>query len=122
MQQTTELTPASPPTGDVASPGRILIALAGLIGLAVLLWVGFDFLRSTTAPQWVVALVAIIWGVGGVAALFALANMLVEGLSNKWRGRIQPYIFVGPAVAALIVFLFIPALYTIFQSFLDASS
>ena len=83
------------------------------------LWLGFDFLKTTTAPQLVIARVAIVWGVGGVALLFTLANVLVESLSNKWRDRIQPYVFVGPAVFFLGVFLFLPTLQTFGRAFSD---
>ena len=60
---------------------------------------------------------AIVWGVGGVALLFTLANVLVESLSNKWRDRIQPYVFVGPAVFFLGVFLFCQLCKHLWQSF-----
>lgn len=124
MQQTTELTPprSSRSSEGTANPGRFLLALVALIVLFVLLWLGFEFLKTTTAPQVVIALFAIVWGVGGVAVLFTLANLLVESLSNKWRDRIQPYVFVGPAVFFLGMFLFLPTLQTLYQSFFDASS
>jgi alpha-glucoside transport system permease protein len=124
MEQTTELppSPSAPPAEGTANMQRFFIALLGLAVLFYLLWLGFDFLKTTTAPQIVIALFAVVWGVGGVALLFTLANVLVESLSNKWRDRIQPYVFVGPAVFFLGVFLFVPALQTLWQSFFDASS
>lgn len=124
MQQTTELRPQQPlgTSEGAASPTRFLIALLILAGVLAALVLGFLFLRDNTAPQIVIALVAIIWGVGGVAALFTVANMLVEALSNKWRGRIQPYVFVGPAILILSWFLFIPTIRTLYQSFFDSSS
>jgi alpha-glucoside transport system permease protein len=110
MEQTTELpsSPPAPPAEGTANMQRFFIALLGLAVLFYLLWLGFDFLKTTTAPQIVIALFAVVWGVGGVALLFTLANVLVESLSNKWRDRIQPYVFVGPAVFFLGVFLFVP--------------
>ncbi len=124
MQRTTGMeTKSSSRTGARAiSPGRFLIALVGLIGTFALLYLGFVFLRSNTAPQLVVAVVAIVWGVGGVALLFTTANMLVEALPDVWQRRIQPYIFAGPAVGLLAAFLAIPAIFTLYQSFLDARS
>ncbi|HKP55018.1 MAG TPA: sugar ABC transporter permease [Chloroflexia bacterium] len=118
MQRTTELTP--PPVrsaGGEASPTRAMIALVALIAVIAVLWLGFDFLRNRDVPQILGGVVAVIWGVGGVAALFTVANMLVESFSNKWRDRIQPYIFVGPAVALLGWFLLTPTLRTLWQSF-----
>jgi alpha-glucoside transport system permease protein len=121
MQETTELIPPRPAEGT-ANPGRFLIALGALVVLFFVLWLGFEYLKSSTDPQLVIALIAIIWGVGGVAVLFTLANLLVESLSNKWRDRIQPYVFVGPAVFFLGMFLFLPTLQTLYQSFFDSSS
>jgi alpha-glucoside transport system permease protein len=104
------------------APGRFFAALLGLIVTLVLLYLGFLFLRSNTAPQIVVAVVAIIWGVGGIGALFTVANMLVESLPEVWQRRIQPYVFVGPAVLLLAGFLAVPTLLTLKQSFYDASN
>jgi alpha-glucoside transport system permease protein len=123
MQGTAELRPQQPPIGgsSVSAP-KLLISLAAIAVVAALLWFGFLFLRDNTAPQLVVALVAIIWGVGGIALLFTTANMFVEALSERWRGRIQPYVFVGPAVMLLTWFLFVPTIRTLIQSLLDRSS
>src|SRR5215208_5024456 len=93
-------------------------------GLAVLipliafffLYQGFLFLRAGNAPKWVIALVAIIWGVGGVAILYYIFNRLVESLSPDWTARLQPFVFVGPAIAMLIWFLALPALRTFYIS------
>ena len=126
MQKTAELRPPAPApvpgTKGTASPSRLLIGAAAIIAVLAGLWLGFNFLRDNTAPQLVVALVAIIWGVGGIALLFTTANMFVEGLSNRWRGRIQPYVFVGPAVMILTWFLFVPTVRTFWQSLFDSSS
>ncbi len=126
MQPTTELDPrqASLTSTGAWSPARFFIALLGLIVTLVILWLGFLFLsdKNNTFPKVLTGLIAIIWGVGGVAALFTTANMLVESFSNKWARRIQPYIFVGPAVLLLSAFLLIPTLLTIYQSFFDAQS
>lgn len=124
MQRTTELKPEPPThtTTSAASPGQFFMALLGLVLTLAVLYGGFLFLRSNSAPQLVVAIVAILWGVGGVALLFTVANMMVESLSVTWTRRIQPYIFAGPAVALLAAFLAIPTLLTLYQSFLDARS
>ena len=94
------------------------------VGLAVLipviafffLYQGFLFLRAGNAPKWIIALVAIVWGVGGVAILYYLFNKLVETLSPDWTERLQPFVFVGPAIAMMIWFLALPALRTFYFS------
>lgn len=123
MQQTTDVKPKNPArTTSESSSSRFLISLVALIVTLVVLYYGFLFLRSNTAPLIVTAIVAIVWGVGGVGVLFTVANMLVESLSINWQRRIQPYVFAGPAVALLAAFLAIPTLLTLYQSFFDASS
>jgi alpha-glucoside transport system permease protein len=97
--------------------GRILVSLVVPIGLFVILWQGFLFLRDSKAPQLVLVLVAIVWGVGGVAALFWVTNWLVEKMPKEWTRRIQPFVFVGPAIAIIAWFLFIPVIRTLILSF-----
>lgn len=100
--------------------GRILIALFVPAVTFVVLWRVFIFLRDSNAPQWVIAVVAILWGVGGVAALFLLANAFIEQLPARWKSRLTPFVFVGPAIAILAWYLFIPTLRSIYSSLLNA--
>ena len=44
---------------------------------------------------------------------------LVSLLQPKWRDRILPWVFVGPALLLLAVFLVYPAVVTILRSFQD---
>jgi alpha-glucoside transport system permease protein len=94
------------------------------IGLSILipliaffiLYQGFLFLRAGAAPKGIIALVAIVWGVGGVAILYYIFNWFVERLSPAWTARLQPFVFVGPAIAMLVWFLALPALRTFYIS------
>jgi alpha-glucoside transport system permease protein len=80
------------------------------------LYQGFLFLRAGHLPKWIMALAAILWGVGGVALLYYLFNSLVELLPVKWTARLQPFVFVAPAIAMLVWFLALPALRTFYIS------
>lgn len=93
--------------------------LALLITLVTLffLYQGFLFLRAGDAPKGVIAVIAILWGVGGVAILYYLFNTLVELLPGEWTERLQPFVFVGPAIIMLVWFLALPALRTLYLSF-----
>src|SRR5690349_18535470 len=122
MQQTTELKQTSQTRDGAADPGRFFISLIGLIVVLAILWFGFDYLRSNNLPQLLNAVIAIVWGVGGIAGLFTTGNMVVESLSNKWRDRIQPFVFVGPAILLLGGYLLVPTILTFWQSLFDASS
>jgi alpha-glucoside transport system permease protein len=68
------------------------------------------------------ALLAVVGGVGGIIVLFWLLNAATERLSPKWENRLKPYVFIGPAMLAVGIFLVYPALRTIYVSFLDARS
>lgn len=106
----------------VANIGRILVSLVVPILTFLVLWQGFVFLRSQSSPSLFIVIVAIIWGVGGVAMLFYVTNWLVEKLPLVWVQRIQPFVFVGPALAILAWFLAIPTLRTLALSFMDETS
>ena len=106
---------------------RAVVALLPLlISLAILTW-GFFFIRdlqtgASVAPQLVLVVLAIIWGVGGTVLLFTTANFFVEQLPDEWTQRLQPFIFVGPALIMLSWALVIPAIRTIIASFFGTSS
>jgi alpha-glucoside transport system permease protein len=97
--------------------GRILISLIVPIVTFLVLWQVFMFLRDSNAPQLVIVVVAIIWGVGGIAILFVMTNWIVEQLPDPWPGRIQPFVFIGPAVAIMGWYLAVPVVRTLILSF-----
>lgn len=102
--------------------GRILVSLFVPIVTFIVLWQGFLFLRDSHAPQLLLVTVAIVWGVGGVALLYLVSNWVVERLPGGWTQRLQPFVFVGPALAILGWFLAIPTIRTLYLSFMDANS
>ena len=65
------------------------------------------------------AAIALLVGVGGIWLLFIGVGALVSLLPAKWRDRILPWVFAGPALALLAVFLVYPAAGTILRSFQD---
>ncbi len=114
--------PATVPEQLLAVVGRVLVSILIPAVTFVVLWQGFVFLRDSQAPRIVIALVAILWGVGGVALLYWASNWVIERLPAAWMRRIQPFIFVGPAMAILIWFLALPTVRTFVISLFDADS
>jgi len=115
----------SPPRGAVwllNNIGRLLISIAVPLAAFVVLWQGFLFLRSNDAPKIVTAVVAVIWGVGGVALIYAVMNWFLERLPKAYGPRLLPFLFVGPAMAMLIWFLALPTLRTFVISLQNADS
>lgn len=68
------------------------------------------------------ALIAIVAGVGASLALYFLLNWLVERLPPKWEERIKPLVFIGPAFAAITLFLLYPTVRTVLLSFANRDS
>jgi alpha-glucoside transport system permease protein len=98
------------------SIGRLLISIFVPLVTFLVLWQGFLFLRDSNAPQIVIVLIAIVWGVGGVAALFWVSNWMVEQMPGEWTRRLQPFVFIGPGVAILSWYLAIPVVRTFILS------
>ena len=106
----------------VQSPGARILSFIGRVLLAIsiyVLYLGFLFLRDSDAPRGLIVLVAIVWGVGGVALLYWVFNNLVEKLSDDWTARLQPFVFIGPAMAILAWYLAIPTIRTFWISLFD---
>ncbi len=127
MQRATELKPVEAQPVGVgqwlgSTIGSILISLFVPIVTFVVLWQGFLFLRDSRAPKLIIVLVAIMWGVGGVAMLYLVANWLIEKLPDNWVHWLQPFVFVGPAIAILAWYLAIPTIRTFWVSLFSANS
>ncbi|HEX2029670.1 MAG TPA: hypothetical protein VHF25_16935, partial [Nitriliruptorales bacterium] len=67
-------------------------------------------------------LVALALGVGGVMVLFWALNAAVERLPETWEQRLKPYVFVGPALLIVGLFLLYPAVDTLVRSFQGPAS
>jgi len=125
MARLTEIEPRRQAAAEEAGrTGRMAVGVLALAATMAVLWFGFIFLRNsqTTLPKIVTALAAIVWGVGGVAALFLTANMLIEQFGDAAKSYLRPFVFVGPAVFMLGWFLFLPTLRTLYLSFLNNDS
>ncbi len=101
----------------VTNIARLLIAILIPLVTFFVLYQGFIFLRDSDASKLIITIVAIVWGVGGVAVLYFLANWLVEQLPTGAMQRLRPYVFVGPAMAILTWYLLFPTIRTLWISF-----
>jgi len=81
---------------------------------------GAQELRQGQGDQFVaktlMAVIAIIVGVGGIWLVYAGANTVIEALGAKWRTRLIPWLFIGPALFLLAIFLVWPLIRTIWSS------
>jgi alpha-glucoside transport system permease protein len=102
------------------SPRHIAVAVVAPVAALVVLWAAFDYLRDADANRLVIATVAIAVGVVGVFALFWGMDRVVDLLPARRREGVRPYVFIGPALVVLSVFLVYPVVNTIVLSFRDA--
>jgi alpha-glucoside transport system permease protein len=121
------LEPAPSPDEPRPPPGalgvlRLIGALAIPVAAFAVLWATFDYLRDENANRFLVVGVAIVVGVVGVFFLFWAMNRVVDWLPGHYHEGVRPYVFVGPALVILSVFLAYPVVNTIVISFKDATS
>jgi alpha-glucoside transport system permease protein len=98
---------------DPQGPENLLAGVYDTIGLtgeaAAIRAYGVPSITS----KLILAVVALALGVGGVWAVYLGANTLIERLGAAWRERFLPWLFVGPALLLLAVFLVFPTVSTI---------
>ncbi len=124
---------------------RFAAPLAGLAGLLAIVW-GVGFLAAPDGPaellaglyeaigldgqaqairdrgipsitaKLILAVVALSVGVGGIWAVYIGANAVVERLGERWRQRVLPWVFAGPALVLLGVYLVFPSVSTVATS------
>jgi alpha-glucoside transport system permease protein len=68
------------------------------------------------------ALLAIVGGIGGAIIVFWILNKLAESLKGRWEDRVKPWMFAGPAIAAIAIYLIYPAIVTLQYSFANEDS
>jgi alpha-glucoside transport system permease protein len=68
------------------------------------------------------AVLAIIGGIGGAMLFYYIVNKLAESMNQRWEDRIKPWVFAGPAILAIGVYLIYPAVVTIQYSFANADA
>ncbi|SIQ34033.1 alpha-glucoside transport system permease protein [Alkalispirochaeta americana] len=98
---------------------RILMAVLGAVALVAIFSWSFLFMRDSSAPRPVIALVALLVGVGGIWGLFLTADHLVGLLPARTRDLLRPYVFITPAFLILLVYIIYPTVRTIYISFFD---
>ncbi|MDH4117508.1 MAG: sugar ABC transporter permease [Acidimicrobiia bacterium] len=93
----------------------LVIPIATLLGM----WVAMNWVQNLE-NRFVTVIVAIVVGVGGVWLLYWAMDSAVDQLPLRFRESVRPYVFVGPALVLLILYLVYPAFYTFVLSFQDA--
>jgi alpha-glucoside transport system permease protein len=125
-EQSTEpaAAPEPPPAGSTraAMAARALVSVAAIAAAFVAFSTAFDYLRDRDANRLTVVALALLIGVAGVFFVFWAMDQLVDTFPARIREGVRPYVFVGPALVILSIFLIYPVFNTILISFKDARS
>jgi alpha-glucoside transport system permease protein len=124
---------AQPPHRDIEGPENVGQAnpakvIAGIVGMVLVVWALANlFLAFGYYPDWfgsklVIALLAIVAGVGGAAVLFWFLNMFVEGLPHRLSEGMIPYAFLLPGFLLVVLMLIYPTFQTVNYSFANSDS
>jgi alpha-glucoside transport system permease protein len=115
--------PPSPPEGGgkgvLLQVLRIGASLVVPVVAFLVLWAAFSFLRDADANRIAVVVVALLVGVLGVFGMYYAMDYVVNRLPGRYAEGVRPFVFVGPAIVVLSVFLLYPALNTVVLSFRD---
>ena len=112
----------SPPKRMVLAGGPLRIVVSFIVPVVAFLalrW-SFIFMRDADANKILIGVVALVFGVGAVWALYLLTDNLVGLLPDRLRRKVRPFVFVGPAMVILGVYLLYPTVRTLIMSFFDA--
>lgn len=122
--ETGDVPPGIPPEEGSPAGGvlRVLAPALGALTAVALVWGSFDFLRDGEANRLLIVGVAVGVGGGGVFFLFWSMDRAVDMLPARLREGVRPYVFVGPALVVLTVFLIYPVVNTVVLSLKDAQS
>lgn len=106
-------------SGFGSRPVQITLSILAILVLIVIFAASFNFMRSDSAPKLLVAIVALIVGVGGIWALFLTVDNLVAQLPIRVRDALRPFVFITPALLILGVYIIYPTIRTVYVSFFD---
>ena len=104
---------------DLDAPENALIGIFNSLGLtdqaASLAADGLDPFLSKAIQ----AVIGLAVGIGGIWLIYIGAHALIEMLGPKWHGRLVPWVFIGPALIMVGIFLVFPAISTVITSFTE---
>jgi alpha-glucoside transport system permease protein len=104
---------------DEEQPARLIAGFYRLIGFSSEADAIEEFGLNPLVSKLIIALVALVLGVLGIWALYFIANRLLNTFSGETQTRLRPYVFVGPAVVILAIFLVYPIVGTAIRSVTD---
>lgn len=130
--------PPEPPPPDPSAPTpeprsgvggadwlRALFGFVAMVVVAVALWnffLAMAYYPDDFGGRAVVAVLALVAGVGGAGLLFWCLNLFVEGLPARWSERLMPFAYLLPGFGFIALMLLYPTVQTINFSFANRTS
>jgi alpha-glucoside transport system permease protein len=124
MQPTAEHARQSNGLLDIFTAGPLRIAVSFIVPVLAFLALrqSFIFMRDVDANKVLIAIVALIVGVFGVWILYLVTDNLVSVFPTRIRETVRPFVFVGPALVILGLYLVYPTILTVYLSFFGPRS
>lgn len=101
---------------DPRGPGPMLARIFETVGFGGMAASIRDFGLTPLSEKVISTIAGLLVGVGGAWLLFVAGNSLVDSLGYRWRERVRPLLFLGPAMAMLGVYLLFPTVSTFITS------
>jgi alpha-glucoside transport system permease protein len=76
---------------------------------------------NTVVPKLLIAAIAMLVGVGGIWLFYYGLNTIVMRMTPRWRSSLLPWVFVGPALLLLTIWLVWPVIRTVVMSFTEGN-
>ncbi len=107
-------------TGTSTTGRRVAILAVAVLVLALAFAALLPVLTGEGGGRFTKVGVALLVGTLGIFAVFWAMDTVVDWMPRRWRASVRPYVFVGPALVILAIFLVYPVFNTIYLSLRDA--
>jgi alpha-glucoside transport system permease protein len=102
-------------------PERLIENVYRLVGASASADAVATYGLTPTTSKFILTVVALVVGVGGVWLLFLTVNGLVDRLGPRFERIVRPWVFVTPALVLLAFYLVYPTIRTIWISLTDGA-
>jgi len=102
-------------------PERLIENVYRLVGASASADAVATYGLTPTTSKFILTVVALVVGVGGVWLLFLTVNGLVDRLGPRFERIVRPWVFVTPALVLLAFYLVYPTIRTIWISLADGA-
>jgi alpha-glucoside transport system permease protein len=107
--------------GTSITARRIALLAVAIVVLALAVAAILPVLTGDGGGRFTRVGLALLVGTVGIFAVFWAMDTVVDRLPRSWRATVRPYVFVGPALVILGIFLVYPVVNTIYLSLRDAN-